>query len=139
MTPDSDFPWLTIPGAPGIQSTPEPAELRLQSDCFLWHWNTFPEERGMLFHVQNKARNRIEGAKFKAIGVVRGVSDLIYVLPQGRSLYVEMKTSTGRQSKDQEEWQAKVQARGHIYLICRSLAEFQNIVTTYLPHLNYRP
>lgn len=105
------------------------SESRLQSDCFLWFHNSFPSQRQMLFHVQNKARNAIEGNKFKAMGVVKGVSDLVLVLP-GKVVFIELKTDTGRQSTEQADFQGKCQARGHQYVIIRSFREFQEFILT---------
>ncbi|SEA59515.1 VRR-NUC domain-containing protein [Arachidicoccus rhizosphaerae] len=110
----------------------EQTESRLQADITQWFWNTYPEHRGMLFHVNNKARNAIEGNKFKAMGVVKGVSDLVLVLPQGRILFIELKTPTGSQEAAQKEWQAKVQERGHNYIIIRSLEEFKALIAPVL-------
>lgn len=103
------------------------SESRLQSDCFTWFHNSFPKHRQMLFHVQNKARNAIEGNKFKAMGVVKGVSDLILILP-GRVIFIELKTESGNQMPEQEAFQRKVTERGHEYYIIRSLKEFQEFV-----------
>lgn len=93
----------------------------------------------MLFHVQNKARNRIEGAKFKAMGVVAGVSDLI-LIGNGRVVFVELKTGSGSQSADQREFERKVQARGHMYVVIRDEAAFRNLVAAlWGPAQNGRP
>lgn len=105
------------------------SEARLQSDCFQWFHNSFPSQRQMLFHVQNKARNAIEGNKFKAMGVVKGVSDLILILPR-RVVFIELKTQSGKQMPEQVDFQAKCQARGHEYRIIRSFKEFQEFIIT---------
>ena len=100
------------------------SELKLQSDIFQYHWNNYPHERGLLFHVNNKARNAIEGNKMKAMGVVSGVSDLIYLKPGGKPLLLELKFEDGLQSKEQKSWQIRTQAAGYEYKIIRSLADF---------------
>ena len=104
------------------------SEAKLQSDCFIWFWNNYPEQRQMLFHVNNKARNAIEGNKMKAMGVVKGVSDMILVMP-GRVMFIEFKTGTGRQSPEQLHFQQKVEERGHMYAVIRTFGEFQGLVT----------
>ncbi len=98
-------------------------EEQLQAQIFQYHWNNHPSERGLLFHVQQKARNAIEGAKFRALGVIPGVSDLIYLRPGGMPLFMELKTETGVQSADQHKWQLRVEAAGYEYRIIRSLAD----------------
>lgn len=97
-------------------------EDQLQAQIWQYHWNNYPDQRGLLFHVNNKARNRIEGAHMKAKGVVPGVSDLIYLRPGGKPVLMELKTETGAQSPEQSKWQRAVEAAGYEYVIIRSLA-----------------
>lgn len=98
-------------------------EEQLQASIFQWHWNNRPEERGLLFHCQQKARNAIEGNRFKALGVVAGVSDLIYLKPGGNPVLMELKTETGTQSQVQKDWEVRVKQAGYEYVIIRSLAD----------------
>lgn len=104
-------------------------ESRLQAEIFQYHWNHYPNERGLLFHVNNKARNAIEGNKMAAMGVVKGVSDLIYLCPGGKPVLIELKLWDGKISKEQVKWQATVQRAGYSYMILRSLQEFITYLT----------
>lgn len=106
-------------------------ELKLQSQCFQWHWNTFPEERRLLHANNNNSQNAIKGAMNRSLGVVAGVADLEYAAREGVMVFMEMKTLDGYQSEDQKDFQAKVEARGHKYYIVRSLEEFQAIIYRY--------
>lgn len=106
-------------------------ENALQAKCFLWAWNHYPSQRQMLFHINNKARNRIEGSKFKAMGVVKGVADMELIAKNGGIIWIEMKVEKGRQKKEQKEFQSKVESRGHVYLIERTFEGFQNIIKFY--------
>lgn len=104
-------------------------EQQLQAQCFQWHWNTYPEERGMLYHNNNNSVNKVVGNRMKAIGVVKGVSDFTLVLPN-RVVFIEMKILNGRQSPDQNAFQLKAQERGHIYSIIRDFEDFKHLITT---------
>ena len=104
------------------------SELQLQAEIFQYHWNTRPNERGLLFHVNNKARNAIEGNKMKAMGVVSGVSDLIYLKPGGKPIMIELKWADGSQSKEQKVWQLKVVSSGYEYVIVRCIEDFINLM-----------
>jgi hypothetical protein len=73
----------------------------------------------------------MEGSRFKAIGVVKGVSDMIFV-GKGKVLFLEMKTGVGVQSNEQIEFQAKVKSRGHRYFVVRSFEEFKLTMKTML-------
>lgn len=110
-------------------------ELPIQAKCFQWHWNTYPNERQTLFHVQNKAKNAIEGSKFKAMGVVKGVSDFVLLLYK-EVVFIEMKED-GDQKPEQLSFQLKVEARGHRYFICRSFDEFKELIISlyYVPEI----
>ena len=103
------------------------SEDRLQQIIFTFHWNSYPEERGLLFMVHNNPRNKIEGAQLKGRGMISGVSDLIYLKPMGKPVFMELKLENGVQSKAQKEWESKVTEAGYDYRIARSLEEAKKI------------
>jgi hypothetical protein len=71
-------------------------EARTQSECFLWFHKEFIHLRKTLFHVPNGGnRDPREGAKFKAMGVVAGVSDLIFI-HKSRVYVFEFKNANGK-------------------------------------------
>lgn len=109
-------------------------EEQMQSESFIWFWNTYPEHRQMLFHVQQQARNAVQGARFKSIGVVAGVSDMILVC-LGMVVFIEFKMPDGKQSKEQVTFEQKVTARGHMYIIIRSVNEFKALILRLLANL----
>ena len=102
------------------------SEDKLQATIFQWHWNTFPTQRGQLFHVNQKSKNAIEGNRMKAMGVVAGVSDLI-LIQQGLVSFIELKTDVGTQKSAQKQFQAKVESLGHPYHIIRNLDDFKKL------------
>ena len=107
------------------------AEERIQTACYVYFHNTFPEHRGLLCYNLNNSKNKIDGARNKAMGIQKGRSDLVLYW-QGRAVMIEMKTPTGEQSPEQIEWQAKVEAQGFPYYIVRSLPEFQELIFSIL-------
>lgn len=102
-------------------------EGRLQQEIFTKHWNQYPEERRLLFAVNNNSVNRIKGAQMKSIGVVSGVSDLIYLNPRRGLQFLELKLPKGRQSPNQIEFQYKVERLGYEYHIIKTLEEFNKV------------
>lgn len=98
-------------------------EHQLQQAIFVWHWNNRPQERGLLFMVQNTATDKRKGALLKGMGLVPGVSDLIYLRPNSSPIFIELKTPTGKQSPEQIKWQRTIEANGYEYKIIRSLDE----------------
>ena len=113
-------------------------EMKIQAECIRVAWNEFPETRRRLFHVKNELErpdaNAMLGAKARATGIVRGVSDLILMKKRGPygALCIEMKTETGRQSSFQQEWQRLIEAEGYKYAVCRSVEQFRSLLAEYL-------
>ena len=106
-------------------------EERLQQDIFVWHWNNRPNERGLLFMVHNNPKNAIDGARLKSIGMIAGVSDLIYLRPNSTPLFIELKTESGKQSAEQIKWQQTIEQVGYEYKIIRSLDQAINIFVNF--------
>jgi hypothetical protein len=103
------------------------SEFKIQAECFQWHWNNFPDQRGRLFTVNNNAPNAYAGSVMKAMGVVAGVSDMIYLSDTG-AVFLEFKDERGRQSLSQKWWQGVVEAVGYRYVVVRSVEDFQRIL-----------
>lgn len=103
----------------------------MHSRCAQWFWNTFHSERRMLIHVDNNSYNKIEGARKKAMGVVKGVSDFILILFE-EVHFIELKTDKGIQKDEQIEFMDKVMRRGHNYHIVRSEQEFKDLIYSLL-------
>lgn len=131
------MPILETPPRPTTRAKSSP-EMRIQSSCIAWFWNTYPEYRELYFCVPNEnARadsNAVTGAIRRASGVIKGVADTILFLPRGRwhALCVEYKTSVGRQSPAQVQWQSKVEQQGYRYEVIRSLEDFKKLIEEYL-------
>jgi hypothetical protein len=113
-------------------------EMKLQAECFRMAWNDFPITRKLLFHVENELNfagdNSIRGAIRRSEGIVKGVSDLILLIPRRNwhGLMIELKTEDGRQSLAQKEWQSLVEAQGYRYEIIRNLDDFRALLWDYL-------
>jgi len=100
------------------------SEVKIQSQIFQWHWNNYPKERGLLCYNLNNSANKIDGNRNKALGLIKGRSDLVYYF-QGQAIMLELKTAKGKQSRDQTQWQELIEANGFRYLVLRSLEEFK--------------
>tara|TARA_B100001146_G_C16171915_1_gene430488 strand:- start:293 stop:754 length:462 start_codon:yes stop_codon:yes gene_type:complete len=82
--------------------------------------------------IDHLTGNSIGGAIARSLGVLSGVSDLI-VLLENKTLFIELKNgSSGRQSKSQKEFQARVESLGFKYHLCRTEEEFLQIIETYV-------
>jgi hypothetical protein len=113
-----------------METTTFKSEAHLQSHCYQWAHNTFPDTRGLLFAVPNGGtRNKIEASQLKATGVVPGVADMLFLY--SRKVYAfEFKFGPGKQSPAQKEWQAKVVQQGFDYFLVNDADAFKYIFKT---------
>ena len=84
-----------------------------------------------MFSVPNESENGWEAQKKVNVGLLRGASDTIVLLP-GVALFMECKTTIGVQSPAQKEFQERVTDLGFHYYIFRSLEQFKTIINPYL-------
>ena len=89
----------------------------------------YPKLVGLLYMIHNTPRNKIDGKRLKAMGMVRGVADLAFMY-KGKSYYLELKIATGRQSKEQKEWEQLITSHGFQYVIIRSVDEFLSFISS---------
>lgn len=70
--------------------------------------------RGLfVFHPPNGGRRTArEGAAFKRIGVVAGIPDLVFLMPGGVTVFVEVKTLKGKLSDVQKVIHARLIENG---------------------------
>lgn len=76
-------------------------------------------------------------ADMKKQGLVTGESDTMVLLPEGKSLHIELKVGKNKQSEDQIKYEKKLKSLGHNYYIAKSSAEYFDIINTHLD-LEYR-
>lgn len=103
-------------------------ESQLQSECFKWAWNELPKTRGLLCYNLNNSKNRIDGSRNKALGLIAGRSDMVFYW-RGQAVMIEFKDpSKGRQSKKQKEWQKLIESHGFEYQIVKDIHTFKKII-----------
>ena len=74
-----------------------------------------------IFWRQNAGRVRSDRGAWVSLGPP-GIADIVGVI-DGRAVFVEVKTKTGRQREAQRKFQAAIEKAGGIYLIARSPEE----------------
>ena len=76
------------------------------------------------WHTPNGGKRGIrEAVRFKRMGVLAGVSDIIISLPGGRMAYLELKSRRGRVSEEQKAFLAGMEANGHRTGMAHTLGE----------------
>lgn len=112
-------------------------EDRLQISCKYWFDCQYPHYSLLLHHSPNEGRlmqRSRDGAKRKAMGMRAGFPDFIFLMPNSKYPYLalELKSSKGKQSEHQKEYQKAVETAGGKYVVIRSLEEFMDSVNEYI-------
>jgi hypothetical protein len=111
------------------------AESRLQSACVTWFRLQYPHYASHLFAIGNGVPNNArQGAIRKREGAVKGVADLMLMVPQGaiHGLFIEMKTPEGTVSAEQKAFRERAVSLDYAYSCCRSIEQFMAVIRVYL-------
>lgn len=100
---------------------------------------TVLENQGKLFFnrtnnippVNKNSKGEVVGFRRLPAGAKKGIP-AIWVILQGKTIGLEVKTATGRQSKEQKEIQEKFTKNDADYYVVRSYEEVKNILDKYL-------
>lgn len=87
----------------------------------------------LAFHVPNGGgRNKIEAAKFKRMGVMAGVSDIVILTPTDgyNGAVLELKTEKGKVQKSQREFMDKAKSNGYYTTVIRNHGELSRALKT---------
>lgn len=117
---------------PAQKRPEEVSETCLQMHCKSWLDKTGIWGRLLIFHVANERKGGFGTYMFfKRMGVRPGVADWL-AFPPGRKVAIEMKDDEGKQDEDQEKFQRQWEMAGGVYIICRTLEEFQGAINALL-------
>jgi len=109
------------------------------SQCALFVWAELESRRipelALLFAIPNGGkRNIVTAVKMKREGVKKGVPDVCLPVPRKNfhGLFIEMKSSKGKLTKEQLEWLLNLQAQGFAGAVCHNCEQAQTIIIKYL-------
>jgi hypothetical protein len=112
-----------------VRKTIKNDETCLQMHCQQWLEKSGLWSRLLIFHVANERKGSIGAAMhFKRMGVRPGVADYLAFVQPRRSVAIELKDDEGDQDGNQKKFQRQWEAAGNVYLIVRTLEEFQGTV-----------
>lgn len=109
---------------------------RLQSRCFLFLWNEYPELRYLCFRTMNNLTTQIANpTKAKAVmaiqrsmGMVKGTTDLVFYYA-GRLYAFDIKVGKDKLKPEQVEFISAITAQGGYGCEIRSLDQFKDIIS----------
>lgn len=130
----------------------------IQQQAYIWLTNTYGlkhhSPRLVMYSVANEIGASVSGGidhalgkkfsktiqdtfkriynKFKLTGLKKGVADTHILFPNGKIIFVEFKTQTGKQRQEQKDFQLQVEALGFKYYIVRSVEQFKEIICSNL-------
>jgi len=93
-----------------------------KAGCIVWRNETGAAHVGKVIYKKGR-QVTLDNAQMLPFGLCRGSSDIIGLCPRGRFLAVEVKTPTGRATKEQLNFIAQVKAKGGIAGIARSVED----------------
>lgn len=112
----------------------------LQAKMVMAFSHRYPERRGLLFAVNNEANSNRQAMVFKALGVVKGASDLIYC-SDGKLIAIEVKAPGEKHSRNhiinQLDWGTRIVLAGGEYYIATSVLSFLSIIKGDIYHEVY--
>jgi hypothetical protein len=112
-----------------------------QHQIAVFKWSRQPSIRSkwpeldLLHHIKNETTDGPKQVAIdRAMGVKRGVPDLCLPVPRGQyhSLYIEMKTETGRASPDQKWWGEQLMNQGYMWEVCHGWKSAVRVLEWYL-------
>lgn len=113
-------------------------EARIQKsvvDWFDYAASGYKLDKRLLCHIPNGGkRSKIEGARFKGMGVRAGHEDLFLSVPRGgkHGLFIEMKAPKGCVYPLQKEMMKLHEEQGYAVIICWSFDEAVSAIINYL-------
>lgn len=81
----------------------------------------------IVFHPANNSMTAWRGAQMRALGVLKGVPDLV-LLWNGKVGFIEFKSPTGRLTPEQSAFFGEVERQGHKTAVVRSMEEIEALV-----------
>lgn len=82
-------------------------------------------ESAITQHIRQILRMRkiLHWKQHQGLGSIKGVPDIVGVLPGGRALFIEVKTKTGRLSQEQQNFLENATEQGALAFMARSMEE----------------
>lgn len=89
----------------------------------------------LMHHIPNGGfRTKTTAVMLKREGVKSGVPDISLPVSRGghHGLYIELKASKGKPTKNQKEWLAALNEEGYFAVVCHGWVEATEAITAYL-------
>ena len=101
----------------------------------LFDWAAYRPDLHLLHHIPNEGRRSIQHAmSLKRQGVKPGVPDICLPVARGKyhGLYIELKTTGGRPTPEQREWQRELLEEGYCAAVCYGFEQAKQTIDWYM-------
>jgi hypothetical protein len=96
------------------------------------HLKLYGDKRVVWFAVPNgEHRSKATGGRLKAMGVVAGVYDMVFFLPDGHAAVLELKSQDGRVSRAQEAFGERCEAINVMQAVAWNIDQALAILTAW--------
>lgn len=108
----------------------------IQKQCVKWFNFQYNKFKPYLYCNYNNPKNMEHGVYLKSMGLKAGIPDMFLAIPMNgfSGMYIEMKTKTGRLTKEQKQYSIILQEIGYKWVLCRSQQEFKKEIDEYMKH-----
>lgn len=108
---------------------PKIPEKVIEEQCLTW--SSYQKN-----HFAFKVKDQVDNSRFFRPAYIKkfsinGVSDIIVLMKNGDTLFIEIKSREGQQTKDQKYFQKICEEMGQNYHIVRSLDEYRYLIGIY--------
>lgn len=86
----------------------------------------------LIFSNHNNATDIKQATVARSQGRIAGIPDLTILLPNGKTIFIEVKTDKGRVSPVQKQMHEQLQLLGHEVLVVRSVKDFDLLLKSIL-------
>ena len=117
-------------------------ENKIQYEIVTWFSQKYPQYRGLLFEANNDTYSRNHAMTRRAMGMVSGVSDLIFIVPgSGKIAGIEIKAEGSSHKKDhiknQLEWGRTIMQAGGFYIMSSHTTVIKTFINFLIQDMNY--
>lgn len=119
------------PGAAASVAAPFLSEAQLHKAAAQYLDAVLPS-RVLWTTIGHGGGGKIRGAQLKAMGVKRGVPDIIICWDAGvyghRVMWIELKSAKGRVKPEQDEFMRRAMSMDHFAYVCRSITDIEGAI-----------